>query len=111
MEKQPIPIGRGEQIGLEKSLGDIAGLTEQIKELGRFLLEIRKQIEQSYAEEMKKPEWARRQSVLDQLKKDFEENDSQIDALLNNSSNIQSALDYVERRNEELEKRIKEEGY
>ena len=111
MEKEPTPIARGEQIGLEKELVNAEILTDDIKALSEELLEIRKQIEMAHEEEMKKPEWARRQNVLDTLQDDFEENNRQIDILLNSSVDVQSALDYIEKRHKDLEKRKTEEGY
>ncbi len=111
MEKEPAPIGRGEQIGLERALGDVEIFSDEIRAVSGGLIEIRRQIEEAHAAEMEKPEWARLQGVLDKLQEDFEENNRQIDVLLNSSANVQSALVYIERRHIELEQRKNEEGY
>lgn len=111
MEKEPTPIGRGEQINLEKKLETTAVLSAQAKELAERLLEIRKQIEEEHGEEMKRPEWARRQSVLDRLQNEFEENNRQLDGLLGATSDLQAANEYIGKRHKELEERKKEEGY
>lgn len=111
MENEPTPIGRGEQIDLEKKTEELERQVDLLKETAVKVIEIRNRIKQEYEGEMAKPEWARRGPVIDRLKKEFDETEKQIDKLTEISGGLQSVLEYIRRRDQELEERKKEQGY
>ena len=106
-----VPIGKGEQISLEKHLGTLGNTVEELKEAVVRVGIVRDEIIKAHATEMTKPEWARRTTVLQKLEAELAENDAELDKLSGANADLKVVADYIERRHTELDKRKNEEGY
>lgn len=101
----PTPIEKGEQVKLKKKLETSQQSATKLENLIKDLADIQNRIKEEHKAEMAKPEWARRKKILEKLEAELRNNNVQLDSLDHEATNLESVVNYIKRRQEELERK------